>query len=503
MNTDMFQSILSMNIFETVKHTNPIVSGLLSTMIIGLFGYLSQTASTWSFDFCRIYEIFSLVILRKRKNRVKLYGQKEQSFSVYNSNSSIRCNFSDRFNAIWNHVSHSINDNLSIFELTETSNFNDQQNDTIKKDVFIVSQYNQFTLDKTRRIFAKTSVCNDTTSSEKKQTNIDKYCVEIYSYHVTLNELVSYIDELTQTFIKTIENGRQFKQFCYTLLAIKKDDSRFDRWSEVEFNTTRNFDNIFFQEKVKCLKYIDFFRHQKEWYYKNGIQYSMGVGLHGEPGTGKTSFIKCLATLTKRHIITISLKVVKTKQQLEEIFFENTYSWLNRKAAIPFDNKIIVFEDIDCMGDIVLARNKLTPDIELNIAKNNEDTEPNHTSKLLESLKLPIGEDPITLDDLLNILDGVRETPGRIIIITSNHYDKLDPALIRPGRIDQTIHMQNVSYPILQEMSQYYFGKKIKKKDLEDIHEFFYSPAEIINLYVSFTSDHKGFIARLQQNIHV
>jgi SpoVK/Ycf46/Vps4 family AAA+-type ATPase len=155
------------------------------------------------------------------------------------------------------------------------------------------------------------------------------------------------------------------------------------------------------------------------------------------------------------------------------------------------------------MGDIVLARNKLTPDIELNIAKNNEDTEPNHTSKLLESLKLPIGEDPITLDDLLNILDGVRETPGRIIIITSNHYDKLDPALIRPGRIDQTIHMQNVSYPILQEMSQYYFGKKIKKKDLEDIHEFFYSPAEIINLYVSFTSDHKGFIARLQQNIHV
>lgn len=42
----------------------------------------------------------------------------------------------------------------------------------------------------------------------------------------------------------------------------------------------------------------------------------------------------------------------------------------------------------------------------------------------------------ITLDDLLNMWDGIRETPGRIIVITSNFYHKLDKALVRPGRID-------------------------------------------------------------------
>ena len=45
----------------------------------------------------------------------------------------------------------------------------------------------------------------------------------------------------------------------------------------------------------------------------------------------------------------------------------------------------------------------------------------------------------------LNLWDGIRETPGRIIVITSNHYDQLDPALIRPGRIDMTYEFKKVA----------------------------------------------------------
>lgn len=40
---------------------------------------------------------------------------------------------------------------------------------------------------------------------------------------------------------------------------------------------------------------------------------------------------------------------------------------------------------------------------------------------------------------LLNVLDGVVDTPGRIVVMTTNLINILDDALIRPGRIDKKI----------------------------------------------------------------
>ena len=109
-------------------------------------------------------------------------------------------------------------------------------------------------------------------------------------------------------------------------------------------------------------------------------------------------------------------------------------------------------------------------------------------------------DEPVTLDDFLNLLDGVRETPGRIIIITSNYYQELDPALIRPGRIDCTIEMKKVNHSILIEMIGYYYEKRVTLRDVSKIKEYFYSPAEIINLYVCYKNDYKAFLERLKNN---
>lgn len=45
------------------------------------------------------------------------------------------------------------------------------------------------------------------------------------------------------------------------------------------------------------------------------------------------------------------------------------------------------------------------------------------------------------MQGLLNVLDGVVDTPGRIVIMTTNHPETLDAALIRPGRIDKKIYL--------------------------------------------------------------
>jgi ATP-dependent 26S proteasome regulatory subunit len=100
-----------------------------------------------------------------------------------------------------------------------------------------------------------------------------------------------------------------------------------------------------------------------------------------------------------------------------------------------------------------------------------------------------IYEQPITLDDILNLWDGIRETPGRILIISSNHYNKLDPALIRPGRIDITHELSNASHNTISELYFHLFNTNIDKTQFKKIKEYFYSPAELINIYVSHKNE--------------
>jgi hypothetical protein len=125
------------------------------------------------------------------------------------------------------------------------------------------------------------------------------------------------------------------------------------------------------------------------------------------------------------------------------------------------------------------------------------------TEKTCVFPKLLLDEEPITLDDILNLWDGIRETPGRIMIISSNHYHDLDPALIRPGRIDITLELSYVSRKIIKEMYKHLFDAVLDNEKLENIKEDFYSPAEIINIYMNEERNKDKFIERLTKNEHV
>ena len=192
-----------------------------------------------------------------------------------------------------------------------------------------------------------------------------------------------------------------------------------------------------------------------------------------------------------------------------------------------------MFEDIDCIGDIVMDRekkknkskNKNGEDFSLGIGRKLNLDEMTMTSKvnmgdLLETIaemdesskkgimttigpKSITDDEPITLDDILNLWDGIRETPGRIMIISSNHYDDLDTALKRPGRIDITLELSYASRSVISEMYKHLFETDIDPDALELVNDKFYSPAEIINIYMNEDQDKERFITRLQQNEHV
>ena len=173
---------------------------------------------------------------------------------------------------------------------------------------------------------------------------------------------------------------------------------------------------------------------------------------------------------------------------------------------MSFNKKIIVFEDIDCIGDVVLERGSKNKsrakakDTSENIVISDIAKRGRNSSELTTvQLVAPVTEPPITLDDILNLWDGIRETPGRILIISSNHYRKLDSALTRPGRIDITHELKNASHTTISEMYQNLFNSPIHKGNLKKIREYLYSPAEIINIYVQNRNEH-DFMKRLMQN---
>jgi chaperone BCS1 len=117
--------------------------------------------------------------------------------------------------------------------------------------------------------------------------------------------------------------------------------------------------------------------------------------------------------------------------------------------------------------------------------------------------KVSVDDDPITLDDILNLWDGIRETPGRIMIISSNHYNDLDPALKRPGRIDITLELSYASRQVISEIYKHLFDTNIEQQILEQVNDKFYSPAEIINIYMNEEQDKERFVKRLKLNDHV
>jgi chaperone BCS1 len=78
-------------------------------------------------------------------------------------------------------------------------------------------------------------------------------------------------------------------------------------------------------------------------------------------------------------------------------------------------------------------------------------------------------KDQLTLSGLLNVLDGVVDTPGRILIMTTNHPEMLDPALIRPGRIDKKIMLGYMASPDVISMLEHYFQTSLGTEEVSRI----------------------------------
>lgn len=134
----------------------------------------------------------------------------------------------------------------------------------------------------------------------------------------------------------------------------------------------------------------------REDYERAGIPWRFGLLLHGEPGTGKTSLAHVLASELGRRLAVIPLADLRGDEELVSAFM------------CVSDQAIVLIEDVDCA----------------------------FTKRQSEDAK------GITFSGFLNCIDGMLAPhDGRVLVMSTNHIDRLDPALIRPGRIDLRVQV--------------------------------------------------------------
>lgn len=381
----------------------------------------------------------------------------------------------------------------------------------------IVSQTEPFKM--SDDVVGYVNINKDSEGNEKNPVKTEEFQITLCSETLNADELRAVLQSWVKEYESRLnsDNEKHLKYFLYTPSGDAADDyyDATSHYSEFKFESGKSFSNVFYPEKEDIVKRIDFFTNNKAWYKKRGIPYTMGFMFYGEPGCGKTSTIKAIANHTQRHIVSIPLNKIKTAKELLNVFYNVQMNYKD----IPLHQRLYVLEDIDAadLKNVVGERSeKDNKDSEKNDDKSSskEDNEDSGIDmNLLNMLKSSAAFDKkssrLTLATLLEVLDGVMEMDGRMLIITTNYPEKLDKALIRPGRIDMKVRFGPMTSKNILEMFEYYFEIDVPSDfDTALVPDLKWTPAEVTQVFLNNMHSPEEGLQQLTnhtslQNIHL
>ncbi|RZC72876.1 hypothetical protein C5167_048348 [Papaver somniferum] len=228
-------------------------------------------------------------------------------------------------------------------------------------------------------------------------------------------------------------------------------------WSHVEFEHPVTFDHLAMDpaKKQEIIDDLVTLSMGRDYYLKIGKPWKRGYLLYGPPGTGKSSMIAAMAKLLHYDIYDLELTAVRDNSELKKLLHDTS------------NKSITVIEDVDCSLDLTSRREKKKmEEDEKEVEESNEDIS------------------RVTLSGLLNVIDGLWSacSKERIFVFTTNYVEKLDPALIRRGRMDKHIELSYCCFEGFKVFAKIYLD--LESHELfgtirQLIHEVNVSPADV------------------------
>ena len=281
----------------------------------------------------------------------------------------------------------------------------------------------------------------DKESDTSKGTTNSKATKSILLESKTAN--IDILKEYIHTHFKLNRNTIKEMTIYNTFKSGNKENKTIG-WEPITVKSNRTIENLVISETVKkeVIDDVEWFMDNEMWYAQRGIPYKRGYILYGEPGTGKTSLIKCIANHYKIPVFSIQLDSIDNNDQLVHLMTDINYFIQGHKYYI------LVFEDVD--------RSKF------------------FTDKYYEG--------KLTISCFLNVLDGIAEANGRIMFITGNNITNVTKheAMVRPGRIDKKVEITKCDNSQIQKLINIFYENDIKlDKDQINIE---ITPANLIKI---------------------
>jgi len=247
------------------------------------------------------------------------------------------------------------------------------------------------------------------------------------NYRLTMALKVLYTKKNTETlhrFIRMIVRESKAIEAYESKFIYRKVRGNYS--TECPGRPTRSFDNVFIPDaqQQQLINGIKKFCAAEKWYKDHCIPYHYGIMLHGNPGTGKSSVVQAIINMIDCDVFFIPSDGLSEAVVNEE--------WL--RFASKDRMRVVIVEDVD------------TVRFTLDRSNDHDENAFRATTKVA------------TIGTFLNMVDGFANHEKVIYIFTTNHIDRLDPALIRPGRIDLCLEIDYVNAETFRKFCKFHYG---------------------------------------------